>query len=314
MDGIVIDSEPKVEQGAKQIIESAIAGGVTDIHIEPRDKLLVVRYRRGNNLHVAGKLPKSKAEATAKYLKQLANLETNKTNAPQSGQYELKLGHYTYSLEISTLPVLDGEKLTVHIVELTAKLPELTDLGFWGTGANDLRRSLSQSSGLILIGSRGRGSVLTLMAMIESLPATSKIAFISEADEPLLPATIKKVLAKPTGRISTESNLDRLSRQDHDIIAVDILRSSADVVSALEASRRSLILAGMPTFGAIKSLVYLTKVAGSETHIPARNAVGQTTVRQLCPNCRESYEPSAMDQVKLQKFFHVHNSKAIKLG
>ena len=120
----------KAELG--RTIGSAINSGATDIHIEPRGNIVAVRFRRGGNLHVASKLPKTTAGSLTTYLKQTANLETDQTNSPQNGSYELKVGNGIYNLEVSRLArKLDGGKNNQYtLANRFLSLSDLSGMGF----------------------------------------------------------------------------------------------------------------------------------------------------------------------------------------
>src|ERR1019366_3035932 len=90
--------------GATNIIERAIKSGVSDIHIEPQEQSVVVRYRLNGSLYVANKLPKITALPLAKYFKKMAKLDESRKVAPQVGDYEMRVGRQTYKLSVATLP------------------------------------------------------------------------------------------------------------------------------------------------------------------------------------------------------------------
>jgi type II secretory ATPase GspE/PulE/Tfp pilus assembly ATPase PilB-like protein len=308
--------EPTIVQGVQQIIERAAKNGVSDVHIEPTGRFVRVRYRRrGGPLYTANKLPKDVAIPLARYIKAAARLDVSQTKAPQIGQYELSIGRQKYDLEVGTLPVLDGERITVKINEKMATKLDLESLGLWGSSLSKVEQVLTQPRGLIVVaGRQGNHVTNTLVAMLQLFDASGiKLGFISN-EGTILSTNAKQLTVRSDSTLNSTQQLELLLRDNFTVIGINTLIDHPTIKAAVEAVHsKHLIITGITADNAIRGIKLLQQV--SRTHLTASTlslAVGQVFVRRLCEHCREAYEPLAMEQAKLAKIFHIDKASAMK--
>lgn len=305
----------KVERGVEQIIARAAKNDVSDVHIEPGQRFVLVRYRRAGQLYVANKLPKGTASEIARHIKQLAGLDTEQTSAPQSGQYELKAGDNKFVLQVDTLPVLDGEKITIKIVRDSVKAPSLEALGLWGETLKMVEHALAQPHGLILaVGSQAKPRAATISAMLQTLitPKT-RVGFIDN-DASDLPLNIRQIAVRSGATLPAVRQLQLLTKDGLDAVGISSIKDKKTAKEAVEtALSKRLIVTGIAADYAMQGLKSLQQMEGSHSASLAISlVVGQAFARRLCENCREAYEPTLVQREQLATIFHIDRPAAMK--
>ncbi|MDB5165037.1 MAG: Type secretion system protein, partial [Candidatus Saccharibacteria bacterium] len=156
-----------VAQTVNIIIEYGVKAGASDVHIEPREDFVVVRYRIDGLLREANKLPRKLLGALVSRIKILSNLKIDEHRAPQDGRFKVEVGGQIYALRVSTLPILDGEKVVMRILNESSKPADFTELGFWGTALSELQHAIVQPHGMVLVtGPTGSGKSTTLFSVL----------------------------------------------------------------------------------------------------------------------------------------------------
>ena len=147
------------------LLEYAIRSGASDIHIEPRETFIQVRYRIDGLLKEANQLPKNIANALASRVKILANLKIDERRVPQDGRFKIKLGGRRYAFRVSTLPITDGEKIVMRILNESNEALPLEKLGYWGRSLDTINHALAEPNGMILVtGPTGSGKSTSLLS------------------------------------------------------------------------------------------------------------------------------------------------------
>ena len=158
-----------VAQTVNIIIEYGVKAGASDIHIEPREEFVVVRYRIDGLLREANKLPRKLLGALVSRIKILSNLKIDEHRAPQDGRFKVEISGQIYALRVSTLPILDGEKVVMRILNESSKPADFNELGFWGTALANLQHAIVQPHGMILVtGPTGSGKSTTLFSVLKT--------------------------------------------------------------------------------------------------------------------------------------------------
>jgi general secretion pathway protein E len=311
MGGTETETLDKIAAGADQIIERAAKRGVSDIHIEPGPRFISVRYRHGGTLYVANKLPLAHAAKLTSHFKKQAKLDTGNVVESQIGNYELKIGRKIYNLQIATLPVVGGEKVTISLHELTANVPNLKELGLWGSALNGLNKSLAESRGLILVASRQANHLnSSLAALLQALANPSlKIAFINSQDLPL-PQSIKQIASLSPAGLSIAAQLAVIEREHFDVLGIGWLaeRQTAEKIQAL--ARQKLVLAGILADTTASALQQFGRLHPEPALPPA--ALAQLFVRCLCEHCRESYKPADVELKQLALLFQTGHATTME--
>jgi type II secretory ATPase GspE/PulE/Tfp pilus assembly ATPase PilB-like protein len=322
MDGImggtitpVETSAAQTKRGIQQIISRALKNNVTVIHIEPMAHAVVVRYRRGGTLYQATTLPKTTALALAKYFKRLAQLDINQIQAPQNGQYLHRLSRKTYVIQVSTLPVIDGEKVTLKLSSPTPAVENLQDMGLWGSSLSMVQQALTQPSGLIMVaGQPAAESNAVQLSMLHLLSRTSlKIAYLGNSDALTLPG-IKTIKIHPEAGWGFNRYLTLLAGQGFEAIGLSSLLDRRTALTADNiAQSGALVILAVPTATAVRGLLYLQQATRLLSSLVLTRAVlGQLFVRSLCAHCREAYKPTIEEQKSLQKLLKINNPLCIR--
>jgi type IV pilus assembly protein PilB len=298
-----------VAQTVNIIIEYGVKAGASDIHIEPREGSVVVRYRIDGLLREANKLPSKLLGALVSRIKILSNLKIDERRAPQDGRFKVDINGQVYALRVSTLPILDGEKVVMRILNESSKPADFTELGFWGTALGELQQAITQPHGMVLVtGPTGSGKSTTLFSVLSSLNTPN--VNISTVEDPVEYHVVgaNQTQVNPMAGMTFSNGLRALLRQDPNIIMVGEIRDRETADLAVQASLTGhLVFSTLHTSNAATCLPRLLDM-GVEPFLIAstvRVVVGQRLVRRLCLNCREVYEPDEATLKRLDKAFNL---------
>ncbi len=242
------------------LIKHAILQRASDIHIEPMEKEVLVRYRIDGILRDAMTLPKIAASGIVARIKVLSNLRLDEHRLPQDGRFKVETEDYKYSVRVSILPVFDGEKVVMRLLPETARGFTLEQLGLRGKALEDVQINLRKPVGMILVtGPTGSGKTTTLYSMIEILntPAVN-ICTIEDPIEYRMPR-VNQTQVNPKVGLTFANGLRALLRQDPDIIMVGEIRDNETASLAVNAALTGhLVLSTLHTnsaAGAIPRLI-----------------------------------------------------------
>ncbi len=305
-----------IAQTVNLLIEYAVKSGASDIHIEPREEYILVRYRVDGVLREANKLPKKVVGALVSRIKILSNLKIDERRAPQDGRFKVEVGGLLYALRVSTLPVVDGEKVVMRILNESSKAPTLEDLGYWGGALASLNKGIVQPHGMILVtGPTGSGKSTSLFSVLNILNSpTVNISTIEDPVEYRVVGT-NQTQVNPVAGMTFASGLRALLRQDPNIIMVGEIRDQETASLAVQAALTGhLVLSTLHTNNAATSLPRLLDM-GIEPFLIAstvRAVVGQRLVRRLCVDCRETFVPDAAALAQLGELFGIDQPATMK--
>lgn len=305
-----------VAQTVNIIIEYGVKAGASDIHIEPRENFVVVRYRIDGMLREANKLPRKLLGALVSRIKILSNLKIDEKRSPQDGRFKVEVSGQIYALRVSTLPILDGEKVVMRILNESSKPAGFTELGFWGKALADLQNAIVQPHGMVLVtGPTGSGKSTTLFSVLSVLNQPN--VNISTVEDPVEYHVVgaNQVQVNPVAGMTFTNGLRALLRQDPNIIMVGEIRDGETADLAVQASLTGhLVFSTLHTSNAATCLPRLLDM-GVEPFLIAstvRVVVAQRLVRKLCPDCREAYTPDAPTLKQIDKSFHLQDNGGIK--
>ncbi|HZM64399.1 MAG TPA: ATPase, T2SS/T4P/T4SS family, partial [Candidatus Saccharimonadales bacterium] len=169
-----VTEDSPIAQTVNLIIDYGIESRASDIHIEPRESVVIVRYRIDGVLHEANKLPRKLLGALVSRIKILASLKIDEHRAPQDGRFKISIKDHMYALRVSTLPVADGEKVVMRILDESSKAPTLEDLGYWGNSLERVNQAIRQPHGMILVtGPTGSGKSTSLFSVLNKLNSST---------------------------------------------------------------------------------------------------------------------------------------------
>jgi type IV pilus assembly protein PilB len=284
------------------LIKHAILQRASDIHIEPMEKEVLVRYRIDGILRDAMTLPKISASGIVARIKVLSNLRLDEHRLPQDGRFKVETPEYKYSIRVSIMPVFDGEKVVMRLLPETARGFTLEQLGLRGKALEDVQDNLRKPVGMILVcGPTGSGKTTTLYSMMEILnnPGVN-ICTIEDPIEYRMPR-INQTQVNPKIGLTFAAGLRALLRQDPDIIMVGEIRDNETASLAINAALTGhLVLSTLHTnsaAGAIPRLIDM-KVEPFLISSTLNLIIAQRLVRKLCPEKEKYYlKESELDNI-----------------
>ena len=293
------------------LIEMAIMMEASDIHFEPFETEMVIRYRIDGILQTLTTLPPEMHTSVAAYLKVTGNLKIDQTRLPQDGRFTMNVKGQDVNIRISTVPSLWGEKIVLRLLPKESHQIDLTGIGLLPKDLGILKEYLKRPFGLILVcGPTGSGKSSTLYASLLEI-GTDKIdsVNISTIEDPIeyTMSRITQIQTQPDINLTFANGLRALLRQDPDIIMVGEIRDieTADF-SVRAALVGRLVLSSIHTTNAVGAIPRLLDM-GVEPYLVSSTlslVVAQRLARRLCTDCRESYEPEAH---VLQEMYEKHN-------
>lgn len=305
-----------IAQTVNLIIQYAIKAGASDIHIEPRENHVLVRYRVDGVLRDANKLPKKVIAALISRIKILANLKIDEHRAPQDGRFKIEVSDQIYALRVSTLPIMDGEKVVMRILDESSKALTLEELGYWGHSLATINKAIVQPYGMILVtGPTGSGKSTSLFSVLNRL--ASPTVNISTVEDPVeyRIMSANQTQVNPVTGMTFANGLRALLRQDPNIIMVGEIRDGETANLAIQAALTGhLVFSTLHTNNAATCLPRLLDM-GVEPFLIAstvRAVVGQRLVRRLCSDCREPYTPDEGANKQLDQIFHTGTAAVMK--
>ncbi len=305
-----------VAQTVNILIEYGIKAGASDVHIEPRENSVVIRYRIDGLLKEANKLPRKMLGALVSRIKILSNLKIDERRAPQDGRFKVEVGGQVYALRVSTLPILDGEKVVMRILNESSKPADFTELGFWGGALSDLQQAIVQPHGMVLVtGPTGSGKSTTLFSVLSVLNTPN--VNISTVEDPVEYHVIgaNQTQVNPVAGMTFTNGLRAMLRQDPNIIMVGEVRDGETADLAVQAALTGhLVFSTLHTNNAATCLPRLLDM-GVEPFLIAstvRVVIAQRLIRRLCPECREVYAPDAATLKQLEKSFRLADNGGFK--
>jgi type IV pilus assembly protein PilB len=304
-----VAEDSPVAKTVNLIIEYAIKQGASDIHIEPREDYVSIRYRIDGQLRETNRLPKKVVAALVSRIKILSNLKIDERRAPQDGRFKVVFGSGEYALRVSTLPIVDGEKVVMRILDESRKASTLKELGFWGFNLETLERALTSPHGMILFtGPTGSGKSTSLFSILSRLNQPSvNISTVEDPVEYKIPG-VNQVQVNPLAGMSFVNGLRALLRQDPNIIMVGEIRDSETANLAVQAALTGhLVFSTLHTNNASTALPRLLDM-GIEPFLIAstvRAVVAQRLVRRLVPESTEIFHPDETTVKRIQAAFNL---------
>ncbi len=275
------------------IIKHAVLDSASDIHIEPDEKEVRVRYRIDGILHDAMTLPKKIMSGMIARIKVLANLKLDEHRLPQDGRFKIVNDDYKISFRVNILPIFDGEKIVMRLLDEGSKGLTLEKMGLQGTGLEMVHRQIKKPNGMILVtGPTGSGKTTTLYTIMDILNTPEvNISTVEDPVEYRMPRINQTQINSKIG-LTFASSLRALLRQDPDIIMVGEIRDEETMEIAMHAAMTGhLVLSTLHTNSAAGTLPRLLDM-GAEPFLVASTTnvvIAQRLVRKLCSECKVEY-------------------------
>lgn len=298
-----------IAQTVNLLLEYAIKSSASDIHIEPREDSVQIRYRIDGVLREVNKLPRNVLGALVSRVKILANLKIDEKRVPQDGRFKITVSGKQYALRVSTLPIADGEKVVMRILDESNQSVSLDQLGYWGQALVDIKEAMEQPNGMILVtGPTGSGKSTSLFSVLSELNTPDvNISTIEDPVEYKI-AGVNQVQTNPKAGMTFASGLRALLRQDPNIIMVGEIRDSETANLGVQAALTGhLVFSTLHTNNAATCLPRLLDMEIEPFLIAStvKAVVGQRLVRRLCTFCRQRYTPDEDEVKSLEKLFGI---------
>ena len=287
------------------LLKHAILERASDIHIEPQEKEMIVRYRIDGILHDAMVLPKQVAPGIVARIKVLSNLKLDEHRLPQDGRFKVETEDYKYAVRVSVLPIADGEKIVMRLLSENSRAYTLEGLGLRGSALERVQITLRKPVGLILVtGPTGSGKTTTLYTMLEILNKPEvNISTVEDPIEYRMPR-INQTQIRPKIGLTFANGLRSLLRQDPDIIMVGEIRDEETASLAINAALTGhLVLSTLHTTNASGALPRLIDM-GAEPFLLSSTlsiVIGQRLVRCLQEN-KEKYTLTKLELKNLSNY------------
>lgn len=308
----VAENSP-IAQTVNLLLEFAIRSQASDIHIEPREGFVQVRYRVDGVLKEVNQLPRNVLGALVSRIKILANLKIDERRVPQDGRFKIKVAGKQYALRVSTLPIADGEKVVMRILDESNQAVTLQELGYWGHSLKIITHAIAEPNGMILItGPTGSGKSTSLFSVLTMLNKPDvNISTIEDPVEYKIPG-VNQTQTNSKAGMTFANGLRALLRQDPNIIMVGEIRDGETANLGVQAALTGhLVFSTLHTNNAATCLPRLLDM-GIEPFLIAstvKAVVGQRLVRRLCMTCRQQYTPLAEEIAEITKLFNLRTKE-----
>lgn len=286
-------------------IYNAVKEGASDVHIEPGDNQLRVRYRLDGRLVERLRPPHQMAAAVASRVKIMAGLDISERRLPQDGGIRVMMEKRPIDLRVSTMPAKHGEKVVIRVIDNDKSSLNLEKLGFGIDTLKAWRKLLAAPNGIILVtGPTGSGKSTTLYACLQEINTDDvNVCTVEDPVEYALEG-INQFQVNEKAGFSFSNALRSLLRQDPDVIMVGEIRDSDTARIAVQASLTGhLVFSTLHTNDAPTAITRLYNI-GIEPYLVGASLTGvlaQRLVRKLCQNCRQAYEPSVNERRQIEK-------------
>ena len=306
------DNKAELEKAAEQLptirivdtlLKHAILQQASDVHIEPEEKEVLVRYRIDGILHDTMTLPRNVHSSIVARIKILSGLKIDEHRLPQDGRFKVESNEYKISFRVSILPVYDGEKIVMRLLPEGAKGLTLETLGFFSDDLEKIHKHIKRPHGMILAtGPTGCGKTTTLYTILDILNQPGvNISTIEDPIEYRIPR-VNQTQVQPKIGLTFANGLRALVRQDPDIIMVGEIRDGETANLAVNSALTGhLVLSTLHTNSAAGSFARLIDL-GAEPFLISSTVyavIAQRLVRRLCPKTREKYHLNAAEVKRL---------------
>lgn len=312
-----IAEDSPIAQTVSLLLEYAIRSHASDVHIEPREEFVQIRYRIDGVLKEVNRLPRNVLGALVSRIKILANLKIDERRVPQDGRFKIKVAGRQYALRVSSLPIADGEKIVMRILDESNQAVTLQQLGYWGRGLIDLQREMTEPNGIVLMtGPTGSGKSTSLFSILTILNKPNvNISTVEDPVEYKIPG-VNQTQTNVKAGMTFSSGLRALLRQDPNIIMIGEIRDGETANLGIQAALTGhMVFSTLHTNNAATTLPRLLDM-GIEPFLIAstvRAVVGQRLVRRLHQGSRQSYAPSDEEKAELIKLFNLREGQDFKI-
>jgi general secretion pathway protein E len=292
-----VDDEAPIIRLVNSLLFRAAKERASDIHIEPMERELLVRFRIDGVLQEIIKPPKRYQNSIVSRVKVMGQLNIAEKRLPQDGRIRIKLAGRDIDIRLSTIPCTFGERIVMRLLDKNTTLLDLTDIGMGVDTMRGMDQVIRRSHGIILVtGPTGSGKTTTLYAALSRINTPDLNILTVEDPVEYQLRGISQMAINPKIGLSFAAGLRSFLRQDPDVIMVGEIRDRETAEIAIQASLTGhLVFSTVHTNDAASAITRLVDM-GVEPFLVASSLMGvmaQRLVRRVCPHCRESYRPTA---------------------
>jgi type IV pilus assembly protein PilB len=278
------------------VISQGVDDGASDIHFEPQDKEMAIRFRVDGVLHEIMSVPKRMQNGVLSRIKVMADIDIAERRIPQDGRIGLIVGGKPIDIRVATMPTVYGEKIVLRLLDKSSVLLDLADLGFSDKALSRYETSYRKPYGAILVtGPTGSGKSTTLYGTLNVLNTRDKNIITVEDPVEYRMNGINQTQINSKAGLTFASGLRAILRSDPDIVMVGEIRDKETAQIAIESALTGhMVLSTLHTNDAPGALTRLTEM-GIEPFLTASAiecVLAQRLARKLCPSCKESFKPT----------------------
>jgi type IV pilus assembly protein PilB len=277
------------------LLSRAIREEATDIHIEPEEKNVKVRFRVDGMLHARLTINKALQPAVITRIKIMANMDISENRIPQDGRVSFSFDGKAYDLRVSSFPTIHGEKVVLRVLDKQRVILGLEQLGFSSSALVIFEKSVKRPHGIILVtGPTGSGKTTTLYSTLAYVNSAEKNVMTLEDPVEYEVPRIHQSQINPKAGLTFASGLRAMLRQDPDIIFVGEMRDAETVDVAIRAALTGhLVFSTLHTNDAVGAIPRLLDMDVNPSLMASTFVaiVGQRLVRKICPHCKEEFVP-----------------------
>ncbi len=288
------------------ILGDAVKMRATDIHIEPREGCVDVRYRIDGYLKNVFKIPSNFLARLSSRIKVLADLDIAETRKTQDGRVKMRINDRDIDMRLAVIPTFYGEKIAIRLLDKEQAKTTLEKIGLEGEELHKFRSALTSPQGMVLVtGPTGSGKTSTIYAALSAIKnETKQIITIEDPIEYLIDG-INQIQLNVAKDVTFASSLRSILRQDPNVIFVGEIRDQETADIAFRASQTGhLVLSSLHTNNSVASITRLYDI-GVEPYLVSSSliiVIAQRLVRLICPQCKEGYAPDAAHLELLSPF------------
>jgi type II secretory ATPase GspE/PulE/Tfp pilus assembly ATPase PilB-like protein len=282
------------------LIQQAVRDRASDIHLEPQEERLRIRYRIDGILHDMHSLPIKAHAELASRIKILAEMDVTRSRQPQDGQFSIDIGDRHIDIRVATQDTICGERITLRLLDKSLSLFTLPELGFLPQTLEKYKKLLHYPFGIILVGGpTGSGKTTTLYTSINEIDRTKHNIMTIEDPVEYEFTDISQSQLDPKAGITFASGLRAMLRQDPDVILVGEIRDKETAVTAVQAAMTGhLVFSSIHANDAVSMITRLINLGVEPALVSSTliTAIAQRMVRRICTNCKVTVKPSAVER------------------
>ncbi len=293
--------EAPIIRKVNSVIEQAVREGASDIHFEPTEKLLNIRYRIDGILHKLTTVAKEQQDAMLSRLKIMSEIDIAEKRLPQDGRVQINIDKKDVDIRVSTFPTIYGESIVMRILVKSEKPPVLAELGFSTEILTDLERLIKRPNGIILVtGPTGSGKTTTLYAALTLVNTSDRNIITLEDPVEYRLSGIRQSQISPKAGLTFAQGLRAVVRQDPDVIMVGEIRDVETASIAIHAALTGhLVFSTLHTNDASGAVARLVDM-GIEPFLVSSSIIGVVAQRLVRVNCKECKESVAVPAALMQ--------------